>query len=340
MIKSFYVAHSHTWLYDQLVDAAVLDEGLATMVASRDEADIIIYLKSPLPDPKARDSLRDFTKREIFRTYVYSELDEPFPWAPGMYASLPSRQASNAFTGGFYVPQHHRDQGGLSDHLEAARSIEPDLLWSFMGTMSNHSVRQSIGGLDDSRGLIRDTQAWSDEIRWGWKSRFREEGRAAFKRYASTLGRSAFVVCPRGRGPSSIRIFESLQVGRAPVIISDEWLPPLFADWDSCSVRIPENQIANLPAILREREEEAETLGLHARMTWEQYFSPERQLETLVAACLSIAETSPNRLAVLIRASTSLGPAHRGLRRVKKSISDGVGGLTHRKSPGRETTKP
>ncbi len=38
---------------------------------------------------------------------------------------------------------------------------------------------------------------------------------------------------PRGIGASSVRIFEAMRAGRAPVIISDDWIVPPVGDWGS-----------------------------------------------------------------------------------------------------------
>jgi hypothetical protein len=175
-------------------------------------------------------------------------------------------------TGGFYCAHHHREEGGIGDYLEAAKEIEPDVLWSFMGTASNHPVRKALFDLDRSRALVVDTQRWSDTVRWAWKTDLRGEGRSMFQEYVSVLGRSHFVVCPRGKGASSIRLFEALQAGRCPVIISDDWLAPPFVDWSSCSLRIPEAEVGELPRILRSHEAEAETLGREARAVWRTTF--------------------------------------------------------------------
>ena len=119
-----------------------------------------------------------------------------------------------------------------------------------------------------------DTQYYNDVIRWHFSDTHRSDGRAAFSSYAESLGRSAFVLCPRGYGPSLIRLFEAMQVGRCPVIISDNWLPPPFVDWSTCSIRVPEASIEDIPAILRKRQGEAGKLGREARRVWEQFLSP------------------------------------------------------------------
>jgi len=286
-----YLARSHRWLHAKLLEQAVLPSDVE-LVQSPDDASLIIYPEPPWKDSEAPDRLRDFTLRQLSRTFVYSQDDTPVPWAPGMYASLRNRTSgvAAAFSGGFYVVHHLRESGGLREHLESAASVEPDLLWSFVGTMENAPVRGRIAELQDARAIIADTQRFSSTLRWGWASDHRDEAQEAFREYAITLARSKFVVCPRGRGPSSMRIFEALEVGRCPVIVADDWLPPPFADWDSCAIRVPERNVNQLPQILRSRESEAAALGANARAVWEQFFSPRAQLATLVMGCLEISE--------------------------------------------------
>lgn len=321
MSKNVYLAESYPWLSRRLLAGQVPDPSVAVMVDTRDEADLIVYPKTDKVQADAKDRLRDFSPAELMRTCVFSQLDEPFAWAPGMYASVPAGYAKGGFVGGFYVAHHHHEEGGLADDLEAARALEPDLLWSFVGTVSNHPVRERLLRLEDDRSLARDTRAWSERVRWRWRTEHREEAREAFSGYAEVLGRSAFVVCPRGRGAGSIRLFESLRVGRPPVIVADDWLAPPFVDWDACSIRVAERDVARLPELLREREGEAETLGERARETWERCFSPPRQLSTLVEGCLLAADSAPNRLLLAGRACMRREAMRRGLRRVKEKFA-------------------
>lgn len=322
MSTTVYLADSHPWLSRQLLAGQPPDPALAVMVDARSEAELIILPKTDKEQPDAGDGLRDFGRRELLRTCVFSQLDEPFPWAPGVYASIPAGHAARGgFTGGFYVAQHHHEEGGLADDLEAARGLDRDLLWSFAGTASNHPVRAALIALEDERAVVRDTQSWSERVRWNWKTEHREEARAAFSGYAELLGRSKFVLCPRGRGAGSIRLFEAMRVGRAPVVVSDDWLAPPFVDWESCSVRVAERDVARLPDLLREREAEADELGRRARAAWERWYAPERQLSTLVAGCLRAAESAPSRPLLLARACARRESLRRGLRRAKEKLA-------------------
>lgn len=317
-VPLIHIANSHRWLYDSLTGPAEEQTDFG-VVGDRAESDLLIYLDAPWPDPAAPDQLRSLTLRDIRRLYLFSQNDDPFAWAPGVFASLPRSHARGAaFAGGFFVAHHHHQPGGLGEHLVPVSLDACDLLWSFVGTVENAPIRERVLEFEDERGLAIDTKRWSDIVRWGWQREHHEEGQKNFRAYAQTLSRSKFIVCPRGRGPSSIRLFEALQVARCPVIVSDEWLPPPFVDWVRCSIQVPEEAIEHLPAILREREAEAEALGRAARLVWEQHFAPARLLNTLVRSCLEIHRVTPARSRIGIAARALVKPhvLRRAARRV------------------------
>jgi hypothetical protein len=305
-VPHVYVVNSHRWLYRHLTSSA---DAQAEFVLVNDKtvADIIIYIDPPWPDVEAPEHLRTLSARDTLRLYLFSQNDDPCAWAPGVFASLPRSCAyRSAFAGGFFVPHHHHEAGGFGEYLEPTTLAHCDILWSFVGTVENASVRTTIAALDDERGFVQDTKRWSETVRWRWQSDHAGEGQEAFRSYASALQRSKFVVCPRGRGPSSIRLFEALQVGRCPVIVSDEWLAPPFVDWEGCSIKVSESRVHELPALLREREGDADALGRAARRAWERHYAPERRLATLVQSCVAISRALParHRIAVALHGCT------------------------------------
>jgi Exostosin family len=318
-----YLARSHTWLRDMLLEAAELDRDTA-LVEARGEADVVIYLTPPWPDPSAPDHLARLRLRDLQRIYVFSQSDFPFPWAPGMYASLPASRARAGTVGGFYVAPNHRGDDMLTDELEAARGARRDLLWSFVGTMSNAAVRRRLGEVADPESVVRNTQHFSDHVRWN-RDASNPERREAHRTYAETLGRSMFVACPRGRGPGSMRLFEAMQAGRCPVILSDDWLAPPFVDWSSCSIQVPEARVRELPAILRARTDDADRLGRAAREVWEEYFSPERQLPTLIRAAAGTPVVTRDRLVDLAAALLHEETARSAYRWARKRVRTAFG---------------
>ncbi|MDQ2919268.1 MAG: glycosyltransferase family 47 protein, partial [Verrucomicrobiota bacterium] len=99
-----------------------------------------------------------------------------------------------------------------------------------------------------------------------------------------------FVLCPRGVGASTIRLFETMRMGRVPVILSDEWVPPVGPLWEKFSVRVAEKDFAQVPRLLEEREHMAVPMGQLARREWEEWFSPEVAFHRVVDYCLAIKE--------------------------------------------------
>ena len=104
------------------------------------------------------------------------------------------------------------------------------------------------------------------------------------QQYFTITNKSSFVLAPRGIGPCSYRLFECMQLGRVPVIISDAWVRIPNIDWDKFTVTIPESQIQFIPEILLERKKEAVEMGRLARKYWEDHFSPEVSLHQMVIA--------------------------------------------------------
>ena len=130
---------------------------------------------------------------------------------------------------------------------------EPDLLFSFRGALS-HPVRKRLLRLSNRRAVVEE----SANVFVGHGEY--ATGGAAFARYAELIQRSKFVLCPRGHGPSSFRLYEALGARRVPVVISDDWLPPPRVDWSRCVIRVPENEVERLTALLEAREPEWQQL--------------------------------------------------------------------------------
>jgi Exostosin family len=85
------------------------------------------------------------------------------------------------------------------------------------------------------------------------------------RQFIGLCQRSKFVLCPRGVGVSSMRLFESMAMARSPVILSDEWVPLPTIPWEQFSIRVAESDWAKIPEILKNHEQNAEEFGLRAK---------------------------------------------------------------------------
>ena len=167
--------------------------------------------------------------------------------------------------------------GRYSNPFVTEAGREKTLLFSFQGG-STSLLRKRMFNLayDRTDVLIENTSAY---YHWDLSQPDREERQ---RRYAQTIAQSRFVLCPRGAGSGSIRLFEVMQAGVAPVLISDDYLLPPHVLWDSFLIRIAERDIARLPSLLEPYASSAEERGRLAREAWLNHFAPEKEFDSIV----------------------------------------------------------
>jgi len=142
--------------------------------------------------------------------------------------------------------------------------VVKDLLFSFKGANWTHSIRKTIIDL-----YPNECEGYSG---WGVDNNdieFRSN-------YIKTIKRSKFSLCPRGYGRTSYRLYESMMVGTIPVIISDDWQPPLsfMLDWNEFSVTINEADVDKIPEILNSfSDEDVLKMSERAKEVFYTYFN-------------------------------------------------------------------
>jgi len=158
--------------------------------------------------------------------------------------------------------------------------MEKKYLFSFAGG-STSLLRKRLYKIKFSRPdvLIENT---SDYYHWDSSQPGRDERQ---KNYATTIASSHYALCPRGASVNSFRLYEVMEMGVAPVILSDKLLLPEGPNWDSFAIRVPERKIKKLDTILAARGDESAERGRLAREAYEQWFAPSVIFNHLVAAC-------------------------------------------------------
>jgi hypothetical protein len=140
-------------------------------------------------------------------------------------------------------------------------------------------VRERITRLRHDRGVVIDASAPGQALP---PDEFRR-----------LLARSRFVLCPRGYGSSSFRLFETLKAGRVPVIVADEWLPCTGPDWSAFSLTVREDSVHTIPALLEQAEGRYAQMQQAARRAWAEWFAPEVVFHRTVDWCLDLARHQP-----------------------------------------------
>ena len=297
LLSAYPGRHAPSWLERYSKRTNQVD-----LVADPAEADVILFAEQhPGHDPY----FSAVVKHPVYRRHrekcvLYHDADRSITRLPTLSPSIERWQ---------FDPRHQRGCHYIA-RIEVNKSVDehvPDyrperrFLANFMGSSRTHPIRRGLLKLDERDFKLHDT-----DVRYFWE--VPHEQRNAF---VEVCAESYFVLCPRGAGPSSYRLFEAMQLGRVPVIISDEWVPVEGVDWSTCSVRVSESEVPQLPELLRARQPEAVNMGREARRIWETRFSPEASLATLTELATQALREPFGAAAQLNAARQCLHPFHR-----------------------------
>ena len=251
------------------------------LVDDADHADVIFVMS-------VNASTESLIRRYPEKCFALDENDDPQGVLRGIYAcnrrSIPLFWTGRFRTGCYQLYPSVFANPAVQSHLGDAWLHPKKYLATFVGRMS-HRCREEIMTLEFSRPDILTQNSSEFDL-------FSESGekRSFQERFAKMMEESKFVLCPRGAGASSIRLFEAMQMGVAPIIISDDWVAPKGPDWSAFSIRLPEGS-TELESMLVENELHYEEMGRQARAAWERFFSDETHFDYLVAQATDIMRT-------------------------------------------------
>jgi glycosyltransferase involved in cell wall biosynthesis len=264
---------------------------LREMTDRPESADIIVFWE-PHQDSQSiwAPRLRSHPLIHEFpnKSFVVSVEDKPLGFLPGLYTSLPARlhDSKRHRTWIFY-----RTQNPYLHRRRKTRDVfSPANLASFSGANS-HVLRARLFEMKES--FARENILIAETARNQFSAN-PDDPRLKQSQldFIDAILDAKFSLCPRGNGPASYRFQESLALGRAPVIISDDWVPISGLDWERFAVFVREKDMPNLPAILREHEPLWKQMGDKALETYESFF----RRETFAANALNqISEIYRNR---------------------------------------------
>jgi glycosyltransferase involved in cell wall biosynthesis len=231
-----------------------------------EQAEIVLYLEYGYIGlaelPKLMHRVR---KMPLASHFLFSESDWPFPVLPGAFPSLykPVPWAC----GWCYLPKV-----AAENEVPQIGSLAPRFLFSFLGRAWTHPLRMRLLSLDSETSPCLDVDDAPKRLR----------GFEYVNSYRQLIIGSKFVLCPRGFGASTIRIFEVMSLGRVPVIISDQWQPPPGIKWEEFCVFVAERDLVRIPHLLAQLEGDAARMGRCARDVFDANFSPEVFFERLL----------------------------------------------------------
>ena len=282
MLRLFLVTEFETdWARRQWSELARLwnEDGKWCRVVEDPTAADAVLVTMVDPVVPYRDAVDALKSHPLWRSYrdrvfVFDTGSVPAGLFPGLYTSLrrswfsQSRHRTSCYIASFneFIEERPRDP-------------RPPLLCSFQGNLTSRP-RGTLMSMNVQRPdvLIERTEPF-------WQSIGSPDTRDFKERYALTIGQSRFVLCPRGIGISSFRLFETMQSGRVPVIIADSWVPCAQVEWEACSIRIAERDVRRVVEICESHDSTWSERAANARRAWEEWFSP-LGLSHLIADCI------------------------------------------------------
>lgn len=259
-------------------------------------ADIIL-----LGNPRLENDWEKVRKNEILRkfpekTYLLSDGDEVRRFCQGIFTPLTRSRANlGRFRSASYFLFHSDFKNPFVERWYAERHVRTNSAppKEYLASFSGRNCIPLRGRLLEMKWrrpdiFVRDTsQTFNAFVHHA-------EGKGpAQEAYFNVALRSKFMLCPRGNGAASIRFFEAMQLGVAPVLISDDWVLPEGPDWTKCMLQIPENQLDRLETFLEQNESRAAEIGAEAQRNYEKFFHGEAYVRYLVNTAHSIRRTHP-----------------------------------------------
>ena len=256
--------------------------GQHTLIDDPAEADLILFGEMGecgffAERVRAHSYYRKFPEK----CFLFDSADKPFPVLPGVYASLTRQQYRQDHTRtGFYLYVNENP-------FIQSRPLtgQERFLASLIGNSETHPVRDLIFAIQRRDFLLKNTGGISTRMAYHADPMERPP---FWKEYAEGMANALFSLCPRGVGTGSVRLYESMKMGRPCVILSDAWQPNAGVDWDAFSIRISERDASRLPDILERHADRAAEMGLCARAEWETWFSERVRFHRVVELCLDI----------------------------------------------------
>lgn len=255
------IAAEDSYFIEALESSAVSMANI-TVANDPDTADIVLideryqYRTWHYADDLVQCSL---VQRHAERICVINHDDNARIFLPGLYVSL--EKSHPPLIQALPIP-YKRDLWQIP--VPETFDYQPENLFAFRGAFHTHPVRKQI-----CQALSQTGQGVCEELHKAFHSHDKNDQ----QNYIDEIRNARFSLCPRGISPSTYRLYESMQLGRCPVVISDDWVAPPGPDWDQFAIFVAESDIRHLPEILMREASHAEAKGQLAQQAWEDFFS-------------------------------------------------------------------
>lgn len=199
-------------------------------------------------------------KKYSNKILVWNETDRPIFDVRGLYVNVPKSVSEDKAI--VPIPYLHVPADSLfhgTNFSTKGRKIK----CTYRGT-NTHKCRRNLSSLQVTGYSLVDS-TMSDSL-----------SRTDF---LSELDNSIHVICPRGHGLSSFRLYEAMARGCLPVIVADGWIAPQIIPWDRFCTFVKEAEIPQLPKRLIYSELEISNRQAALMQAYSTYLAPNVRMD-------------------------------------------------------------
>jgi hypothetical protein len=228
------------------------------------------YIKELLQDP--------LISKNVGKVFTINSDDCATGLLRGLYTSIPRTRFNPNLHAVVPYMEFPNDQVFTNQN----KNNSPQFLAGWRGNPKSNVVRKKLfeNFQHSPDYCLENTQSWLNHSS--------EEK----KIYVDIILNSKFSLCPTGWAPVSFRIYESMALGRCPVIIADKFVPPAGPRWEDFALFLPERKIHQLQDFLLEYEQDWNFLGRKALEAWNKYFNSKAIAEYYAQSLTTLFETT------------------------------------------------
>jgi len=241
-------------------------------------ADFAIYPASPTMNPKAFRAFQEMTFPKQLVVFFNDDSDEILDYRDDTTVFRTSFYRSSKRPREFAVPGWSMDYGQFP--LRQWSSI-PTI--GFCGQVYPLDVRKAALDVLDSDTRISKNFVRRDKFWGGWIAGGRKEdaGKQVRREFLNNMENSDYILCARGGGNFSYRIYETMMGGRIPVLVNTDCVLPydFMINWSEFFPIIDKSDIPNIGNRLLDfhyslSPDEFVERQNKLRKLWEEWISP------------------------------------------------------------------
>lgn len=208
-----------------------------------------------------------------YKVYTINDDDCATGLLKGLYTSLPKHR----FNKDLHVSVPYM-QFPNELVFTISPNLKPEHLATWRGNTKSNKLRfKLIDSLRDKpEVVVQQTDSWLNH---------KQNEKTA---YVELIQKAQFSLCPAGWAPVSFRIYETMALGRCPVILADDFVPPFGPKWSDFALFFPEKNVENLYEFLYANKDRHLELGCNAYLNWKHFFSAEKIGDYYASGLLSL----------------------------------------------------